>query len=41
LKYVAKNNPKTKFYWLNHKKEKRALPKNIKPIFKLEEMFKS
>jgi len=41
LKHVAKNNNKTKFYWLNHSKENKILPKNIKSIFKLEEIFKS
>ncbi len=40
LKYVAKYNPKTKFFWLNHKNEKQKLPKNIIEISKLEEIFK-
>ena len=40
LKYVAKTNPATKFYWLNHKKENKTLPKNIISITKLEEIFK-
>lgn len=39
LKHVAKNNSKTKFFWLNYKKEKKQLPKNIKEIYKLEEIF--
>lgn len=40
LKHVAKSNPKTKFFWLNHKYDKQSLPKNIFEIKRLEEMFK-
>ena len=39
LKYVAKSNVKTKFFWLNHKKEKKVLPKNITSITQLKEIF--
>jgi hypothetical protein len=41
LKHVAKNNPKTKFYWLNYTRNKQILPKNIIEIKKLEEILKN
>lgn len=40
LKHIAKNNNKTKFYWLTNQKEKHLLPKNIFAISKLSEIFK-
>jgi len=40
LKHIAKTNPTTKFYWLNHKHEKKILPKNIQSISKLGEILK-
>jgi len=39
LKHVAKNNPQTKFFWLNHTKEKQPLSNNIVAITKLPEIF--
>ncbi len=39
LKYVAQLNPKTKFFWLDHAKEKRSLEKNITSISKLSKIF--
>lgn len=40
LKHVAKKNPKTKFFWLNHTIDKKPLAKNIFEIRKLKEIFK-
>ncbi len=40
LKHVAKTNPKTKFFWLNHNHEKHTLSKNIFEINNLDEIFK-
>lgn len=40
LKHVAKNNKKTKFYWLNNNSNDRNLPENIVKIEKLEEILK-
>lgn len=40
LKHVAKSNPKTKFFWLNHTTTKQSLPKNISEIKKLDEILK-
>lgn len=39
LKHVAKSNPKTKFFWLNHTTDKKSLPKNISEIKKLGEII--
>jgi len=39
LKHVAKTNPKTKFFWLNHTGKQQALPKNIISITKVSEIF--
>ncbi len=39
LKHVAKNNPQTKFFWLNHTKEQQPLSNNIVAITKLPEIF--
>ncbi len=38
LKYAAKENPKTKFFWLNNKTSK-ALDKNLFAIKNISEMF--
>lgn len=40
LKYVAKANPKTKFFWLDHAKGKYELNKNIYAISNLSDIFK-
>lgn len=40
IKHVAKNNPKTKFFWLNHTKSTKPLAKNIYEIRTLSEIFK-
>lgn len=40
LKYVAKDNPKTKFFWLDHAKGKYELNKNIYAISNLSDIFK-
>ncbi len=39
LNYAAKNNPATKFFWLNGIKAKQAVEKNITKISKLSEIF--
>jgi len=39
LKYVAKNNPRTKFFWLNNNFQTIELPKNITSINNLSEIF--
>jgi len=39
LRHVAKSNPKTKFFWLNHTTESKPLAKNITEIKKLTEIF--
>ncbi|MBI5123479.1 hypothetical protein HZA75_06500 [Candidatus Roizmanbacteria bacterium] len=39
LKYVAKNNPQIKFFWLNNGSQKINLPKNIIAIKNLPEIF--
>ena len=41
LKYVAKFNKKTKFYWLNRKRENSLLTRNIIAIKKLPDILKS
>lgn len=41
LKHVAKSNPKTKFFWLNHTGQIKKLPKNIIEIKKLNEIVNS
>jgi hypothetical protein len=38
LKYVAKYNPTTRFYWLTDEEESMDLPENIHPISKLSEI---
>lgn len=40
LKHVAKENKKTQFYWLNAREKKFTLPKNIKQIYTLNQIFK-
>lgn len=40
LRHVAKTNPATKFFWLNHHDDKQTLAKNIFEIKKLREIFK-
>ena len=40
LKFAAKNNPKTKFFWLNRFKENKHVEKNIFPISNLSEILK-
>jgi hypothetical protein len=39
LRYAAKQNPKTKFFWLNPTFEKKAITKNITAISKLSDML--
>ena len=39
LKYVAKENPKTMFYWLSPVSSSEKLPKNIKTIRNLSEIL--
>lgn len=39
LKYVSKENPKTKFFWLNTTQDNHTLPKNIIQINNLERIF--
>lgn len=39
LNYVAKENTKTKFYWLNYRGEEKILNKNTVAITKLPEIF--
>lgn len=40
IKHVAKDNAKTRFFWLKTKPETQVLPDNILKISKLEEIFK-
>jgi hypothetical protein len=40
LKHVAKDNPKTKFFWLTPFTKDERLPKNIFPITQLSEIVK-
>lgn len=40
INYVAKENPKTKFFWFNETEEKTPLAKNVTKIAKLEEILK-
>ncbi len=40
IKYVAQNNPKTRFLWLNRLKQDRSIAKNVFSISSLAEMFK-
>ncbi len=40
LNYVAKENKKTKFFWLNHTKKNHRLADNIFAISKLSDIFK-
>jgi hypothetical protein len=39
IKYVAKHNPKTKFFWLTQESKKIPLPKNIFIIQQLSDIF--
>ncbi len=39
IKYVAKHNQHTKFFWLNHVTQQKPLANNIFAIHKLEEIF--
>ena len=39
LKHVAKENPKTQFYWLTTSRRKEKLPANIKQIANLTEIL--
>lgn len=39
LHYVAKHNQGTKFFWLNHTKQKKPLEKNLFAIENLAEIF--
>jgi hypothetical protein len=39
LKYVAKRNKKTMFYWLTNTKKKQMLTRNIAAINKLSDIF--
>ena len=39
LKYVAKENPKTMFYWLTPVETNEKLPKNIKPVHRLPDIL--
>jgi hypothetical protein len=41
LKYVAKQNKKTKFFWLNEKKNNALLTRNIIAIKHLPDILKS
>lgn len=40
INFIAKENPKTKFFWFNPAKEKKGLAKNVFSVVKLEEIFK-
>jgi uncharacterized HAD superfamily protein len=40
LKHIAKNNKKTKFYWLNRGRTQRNVPQNIVGINSLTEIMK-
>jgi hypothetical protein len=40
INFIAKENPKTKFYWFNPEEEKKSLAKNVFSIVKLEEILK-
>lgn len=39
LKHVAKENPKTTFFWLTPTKPTEKLPSNIKPLYRLSDML--
>ena len=39
IKYVARHNQHTKFFWLNHVTQQKPLAKNVFAIHKLEEIF--
>lgn len=39
LRYVAKHNPKTQFFWLSNHAPKNPLPGNIQMITKLSDIF--
>lgn len=40
LNYVAKHNPKTKFFWLYHTPSEHLLEKNVYPITALSDIIK-
>lgn len=40
INFVAKENPKTKFFWFNNSDEKTLLANNVTKIAKLEEILK-
>jgi hypothetical protein len=40
IKYVAKHNDKTKFYWLNDRQKNKSIEKNVFAISRLSELFK-
>lgn len=40
IRHVAKNNPQTKFFWLNHSKRTQPLAENIIEISDLAEILK-
>lgn len=40
IQYVAKHNPKTKFFWLTPHKKTHLFSQNVTPISKLTEIFK-
>ena len=40
INFIAKENPKTRFFWFNPDKEKKSLAKNVFSIVKLEEVLK-
>lgn len=39
LKYVAKNNPRIKFFWLTNKSKNIRLPENVFAVSKLKDVF--
>jgi hypothetical protein len=39
IKYVAKHNDKTKFYWLNDRQKNKIIEKNIFAVSKLAQIF--
>ena len=41
IKYVAKKNPKTQFYWLDDRTKITRLTENITAITNIEQMFET
>jgi hypothetical protein len=39
LRFVAKDNPKTTFYWYNQEQRNGQLPKNIRSVSDLKTIF--